>query len=325
MSLTTFKKKSVIQYGSKRSGKPVDKYWLHQGPFGRPDTLASEMLKQDTLSFGPSGTPGLRAGFSLRGSEPEFGRVGKTWAFSQVRTPFRGQYAMGNGGNNGRYYQGQEVMVECPSISKIRGTTSEYVKASSVSNKQMINGRWRWINSGQYPANWVQPNYTGNQTDSASQGLYIHDKSAANDCWYDVNSPEIYVNYFKNCGPTGCQTTPARGYKMSVQQAIAPYTKQLHKPKDASAYTLRVQRKCQNPTGPQKPFPYRVQTGTGVLRGGTSVTNVASSCGTSNPQLVPPAWYLAEPTGQNSAQNLTNRPISQAQVYWQTWLNGTTH
>ena len=34
MSLVAFKKKSVIQYGSNRSGKPPGGYWLPQGPFG---------------------------------------------------------------------------------------------------------------------------------------------------------------------------------------------------------------------------------------------------------------------------------------------------
>ena len=38
MSIVAFKKKSVIQYGSKRSGKPPGGYWLPQGPFGHSTT-----------------------------------------------------------------------------------------------------------------------------------------------------------------------------------------------------------------------------------------------------------------------------------------------
>ena len=78
---------------------------------------------------------------------------------------------------------------------------------------------------------------------------------------------------------------------MNLQTANAAYTKTLHQPKDASDYTLRIQRKCQNPVGFQKPFPYAVQTGTGILRGGIHVDNVGSSCNTSNTVLVPPDWY----------------------------------
>ena len=78
---------------------------------------------------------------------------------------------------------------------------------------------------------------------------------------------------------------------MNIQQTNAPYTKTLYQPKDSSDYTLRVQRKCQNPVGFQKPFPYAVQTGTGVLRGGTNVNNVANACNTSNTVTYPPDWY----------------------------------
>jgi hypothetical protein len=38
MSLTAFKKKSVINYGSKRSGIAPGGVWLPQGPFGHETT-----------------------------------------------------------------------------------------------------------------------------------------------------------------------------------------------------------------------------------------------------------------------------------------------
>jgi len=62
---------------------------------------------------------------------------------------------------------------------------------------------------------------------------------------------------------------------------------------------MRIQRKCSNPRPDQKPFPYAVQTGTGVLRGGTSVTNVANACNTSPTYVAPPEWYIKSPTGMN--------------------------
>ena len=157
----------------------------------------------------------------------------------------------------------------------------------------MLVKRFRWAYSGQYPNNWVQPNYTGNQVDSASQGLYIQNLSAATDCVVDTNDTAKYVDNIKNYGPTGCQTTPARGYTMNIQQANAPYTKFLHVPQDSSQHTLRIQRRCIDQKPNQKPFPYMVQTGTGILTGGTAVTTVGSACNTSNTYVTPPAWYLA--------------------------------
>ena len=70
-----------------------------------------------------------------------------------------------------------------------------------------------------------------------------------------------------------------------------PYTKILNQPVTYGQYNLHLTRKCNNPTGPQKPFPYAVQTGTGILTGGVGVSHVGSSCGTSNTYLTPPEWY----------------------------------
>ena len=56
MSLTTFKKKSVINYGSKRSGISPGGYWLPQGPFGH----ATKVLKEAIHNYGA-------VGFSING------------------------------------------------------------------------------------------------------------------------------------------------------------------------------------------------------------------------------------------------------------------
>ena len=80
--------------------------------------------------------------------------------------------------------------------------------------------------------------------------------------------------------------------------------------------------------GFQKPFPYAVQTGTGILRGGINVSNVASSCGTSNPVLTPPDWYtgaaIIKSDGTNTTlrDQLKNRNITrdiQSQVYFNAY------
>jgi hypothetical protein len=287
MSLATFKKKTTNKYSSatKRSGKPPGGYWLPQGPFGLNNSLNSVILTEALKRYGP-------VGFSLEGSHRSI-PVGKDMKFSQQGTRYRGAYPIGNGGHGGQYYQAEPVLNAGPGIISVRGNQQEYVKPSVLSTRGMLVKRFRWAYSGQYPNNWVQPTYTGNQVDSASQGLYIQNLSAATDCVVDTNDTAKYVDYIKNYGPTGCQTTPARGYTMNIQQANAPYTKFLHIPQDSSQHTLRIQRRCANPRPDQKPFPYAVQTGTGILTGGTSVTTVGSACNTSNTYVTPPAWYLA--------------------------------
>jgi hypothetical protein len=339
MSLATFKKKSINSASSatKRSGKPTNNYWIYQGPYGRKGNLPSTIFKASLFGFdGQYYYTASNAGFSINGSYRNFGAVGETMAVSQSGTPFRGLYPKGWGGTKGRYPTGpSDILLNVPSQAGDGIVQNSIVKPSVLSTKGMLARRFRWINSGQYPNYWVQPDYTGNQTESASQGLYIHNKAASNYCTYDVNTPEKYVDYFVRCGATGCQTTPARGYTMSIQQSNAPYTKTLHQPKDASDYTLRVQRRCTNPVGFQKPFPYAVQTGTGVLRGGINVNNVANACNTSNTEVTPPDWYTgaailkadgSKTTLRDQLETLRNKvaPEIQLQVFDDLFLKGTS-
>ena len=148
--------------------------------------------------------------------------------------------------------------------------------------------KYKGIFTGRYPNMWVQPMYTGNQTDTASQGLYIQNKSSSNYCWYDVNDTALYENYYK----CECQHGTNGNPTMGIQQSIAPYTKTIHQPKDSSDYILRIQRKCQNPQSWQKPFPFAVSNGTGQSAAGTSISSFSNSCGTANNvYLSPPDWY----------------------------------
>jgi len=345
MSLATFKKKSINKYSTatKQSGKPTNYYWMYQGPYGVKDSLASTIFLKSLLGpDGKTGTPFVasNAGFSINGVHRGTRPIERNMRFSKSATPFRGVYPKGWGGHRGRYEQNQSTISLniMPVITQVASEPS-WVNSSVLSNKGMLERRYRWINSGQYPNYWVQPNYTGNQTDTASQWLYIQNKAAANDCWYDVNNDALYVDYIKSYGPTGCQTTPARGYTMGIQQSNAPYTKTIHRPKDSSAYTLRIQRKCQNPVALQKPFPYAVQTGTGILRGGINVNNVANACNTSDTFLTPPDWYTDAYIKQDgtritkddqlNSDQLTKRlkritVANQNLVYSEVFLNGTT-
>lgn len=301
MSLVTFKNKSINKYssGTKISGKPSNKYWIYASPYGDPHSLASQIfidsIIQPNGGYGTNTNTASNAGFSLNGVSPNIPYTGRSMAFSKSRTPFRGTYPIGWGGTLGRYPDGPDnISLNMPPVkAEIRGNDS-YVRPSVLSTRGMLERKYRWIHNGQYPNYWVQPVYTGNQTDTASQGVYLQKLSAENDIWYDVNNTENYIGYYKNYGPMGCQLTPARGYKMNIMQANAPYTKTIRLPKDSSQYTLRIQRRCQNPQGAQKPFPYAVQTGTGILRGGTSVTSVGSACNTGPTYLTPPKWYTTQ-------------------------------
>jgi len=284
MSLATFKKKSInkYSYATKRSGKPPGGYWLTQGPFGN-NTLKNVMLEDTIKNYGS-------VGFSLNGSTRSIS-VGKDMKMSKQGTRFRGQYPYGHGGNGGQYFQAIPVMNAGDAIVSIDGNQWEFVKPTVTTTKNMLRQKYKGIFTGKYPNSWVQPIYTGNQTDTASQGLYVQNKSAANYCWYDVNDKALYENYYK-CSCQDSIIKNPRGYKMVIQQSIAPYTKTIYQPKDCSDYTLRIQRQCQNPQSWQKPFPFAVSNGTGQSAAGTSITSFANSCGSANNvYLTPPKWY----------------------------------
>lgn len=284
MSLTAFKRKSVIQYGSKRSGKPPGGYWLPQGPFGS-NSVSLEIAKNN---YGP-------VGFSLNGGHRNVGYIGKTYKMSKSGTPFRGIHAMGSGGSYGNYYNSEPVFNVNEVI--VQGDQERYIKQSVLSTYGMLAKKYRWIKSGQYPNNWVQPVFgASTQSDTKSQGNYLQNLSAANMCVIDVNDQAKYEGYVVRCGPTNCSTTTAK-FKYNDMARNGPYTKTIKQPIDSSQYTLYIQRGCQNPKGAQKPFPYAVQTGTGIKTGGVSVTSVGNACNTSNIYLTPPDWYVKSSVG----------------------------
>ncbi len=317
MSLTAFKRKSVIQYGSKRSGSAPGGVWLPQGPFGHATIALQEALQ----TYGP-------VGFSINGGHRNVGYVGKTYGMSKSGTPYRGTQPIGFGGTYGKYpsatlvgpYSGavpnagskQAVVQPVLNSSEVNtmGTQYIYVKPSVLSTKGMLEKRYKWIHNGQYPNYWVQPNYTGNQTDSSSQGLYVQNLAAANTCNLKVNNVGTYEGYIVRSGPTLC--TPGRStamFKFNDMVRNAPYTKTLYQPVSYGQYNLYLTRGCNNPVGPQKPFPFAVQTGTGIKTGGIRMTSVGSSCGTSNVYLTPPAWYWEPTSTPNVTQPTQNSPL----------------
>lgn len=270
MSIVAFKKKSVIQYGSNRSGKPPGGYWLSQGPFG-PNNV-TESLSNST--YGPKG-------FSINGGRRNVGYIGKSYQMSKSGTPYRGLHpCWGSGGSCGTYKKSLPLFNVNEVI--VLGDQYQYIKPSVLSTRGMLRKKYKWAYNGQYPNNWVQPNYTGNQVDSASQGVYIQTIAAANDCINDVNNSAKYEGHRISCGPTLCQTSTAK-FKYNDMASNAPYTKTLMQPLTSSQQTLRIQRKCANPIGALKPFPFAVNGG-----------NNSSLCHmTKENYLAPPAWYNA--------------------------------
>jgi hypothetical protein len=307
MSLQAFKRKSVIRHGSKRSGIAPGGYWLPQGPFGHSTEALRIAIKYPN-----------NAGFSINGGHRNVGGVGRDMKMSKSGTPFRGLYPIGFGGSNGSYPSatlvgstkdgiqstgvvrnfGNNSLIVDPLLNvrvvDTLGTQYLYIKPSVVSTYGLLQKKYKWAYYGQYPNYWVQPNYTGNQTDTKSQQLYIQNKAAANTCNLKVNNVGIYEGYNVKTGPTLC--TPGRStarFKYSDMTRNAPYTKILYQPVSYSQYNQYLNRGCVNPIGPQKPFPYATSVGSSQSAAGTSITSFNTGCGSEPIFLTPPAWYTA--------------------------------
>lgn len=290
MSIQAFKRKSVINYGSKRSGKKSDAtYWLPRGPFGSSNNT---ILKAALQANQPNG-------FSLQGTSPKISPIGKSYAFSKSGTPFRGVHPVGWGGCCGTYKRAEPLFNSNETI--VQGDRWLFIKPTTLSNAGMLRTRYKWAYYGKYPNYWVQPVQDGTmQSDTKSQGNYLQNKSAQNMCVIDVNDQAKYEGHIVSCGPTLCATSTAK-YRYNDMAKNAPYTKTIKQPIDSSQYTLYIQRQCQNPQGAQKPFPFAVQTGSGIRTGGTSVRNVGNACNTSNIYLSPPEWYIKSNIGTQTA------------------------
>ena len=244
MSIVALKKKSAILFGGAHlSGKPPGGYWLPQGPFGANPLRLNLAIH----SYGPEG-------FSLNGGTRNIGYVGKTMHMSKQGTRFRGQYPYGNGGFAGTY------ATPLPSFNVnetiVLSDQYKYIKPTVLTTYGMLAKKYRWIR-GQYPNVWVQPNYTGNLTDTASQGAYLSQLAAANVCVTDVNAESKYVDNIRKCGPTLCKKSAAR-FKFNDMASNGQYVKFIKNPQDSSMYTLQIQQQCANPSPAQKPFPFAV-------------------------------------------------------------------
>lgn len=259
MSIVAFKKKSVIQYGSGRSGKPPGGYFLPQGPFGK-NMFSLQQTK------GP-------VGFSINGGR-RMGYIGQTMEMSKNGTPFRGKFPLG-GSITDAFPPSQPVFNVNEVI--VLATQYQYIKPSVLSTRGMLQKKYKWIYNGQYPNFWVQPNYAGTtQSDTKSQGMYVHNVTTSNLCVTDVNAEDKYVDYIVEGGPTLCRTSAAK-FKYNNMAQNGKYTKFLNQPLSSEQQTAKIQRKCTNPDGAQKPFPYGTN--------GSAIFNQGQQ------YLAPPEWY----------------------------------
>lgn len=281
MSLATFKKKTINKYASatKISGKPPGGIFLPQGPFGNSTNFLSIALNSPATE-----------GFSLNGPHRNVGYVGKTYRFSKNGTPFRGIFPRGSGSRLGTIRGAAEFNTPTQPVYNVNqvivlGDQNLYVKPTVISNFAMLRKKYKWAYYGQYPNYWVQPNYgQTTQSDTKSQGNYLHDLTVANICVEDINNSEKYVGFIKNGGGTTCHTTPAL-FKYNDVARNSLYTKRLYQPLDASEQIARVQRRCADPTGKQKPFPY--------------ATNGSTCNQLQAYYLTPPKWYTSN--GNNAS------------------------
>ena len=229
MSIATFKKKTMVHYETKTSGSSPGGNWITQGPFGGSHRSIRPLYSSN--------------GFSVSGSHRNVGYVGKTYQMSKSGTPYKGQYAKGNGGKFGKYIIAQPVTISNEVFTL--GNQSHYVKPPTLSTRGMLAKKYKWIHSGTYPNYWVQPIYGGSMlSDTKSQGNYINQLRTSNLCVNDVNNTQKYEGLVRGCGSSICNKNRA-----------GLYTKILYQPVDSSVYTSQIQQKCQNPTESQKPWP----------------------------------------------------------------------
>ena len=170
MSIVAFKKKSAIRFGSHISGRKPGGTWIFRGPHGQGMVVG----ENDN-------------GFSINGGHRNKGAVGTPMAFSKTKTIFRGQYAVGWGGNGTTYYDKPLFVVNQAVI--VPGTQYKYIKPSVLSTSGMLHTKYKWAYNGQYPNYWVKNIFTSPLKDNKSQGVYVSNKTSENICVY--TKPEM--------------------------------------------------------------------------------------------------------------------------------------
>jgi hypothetical protein len=219
MSIVTLKKKSAVVNSKNHSNRDASLYW---------DGVYST------------------SGFSINGPLRNVGYVGKSYGFSKVFTPFKGELPVNSAGSAVGLASGSIVLSVSPSDYETKGQQNMYNKTSVVSTRGMLRGKYSWAYNGMFPRRWVQPD--ANNPEYASQSVYISGLSAKNNCVVDTNNTQKYIDNTGQC----------KSENRKRLDCANNYSKSLHIPVDSSVYTGRIQQKCADPTDAQKPFPYAV-------------------------------------------------------------------
>jgi len=301
MSLQTFKKKGVITAGSrgqlcqfspKRSG-----YHMH-GTDGTAYWISVSSPALSAAATAPAANSS-NSGFSINGGSRSQGYIGQSMAMSRRGTPYHGVYARGCGGAQSKYTTAEPLLNQTPAKSAVRGEQQQFVKPSVVSTYGMLQHRLPHVFYGQYPCYWVQPVYpTGAQSDNAGQSSYVTTKRRQSaGVQYDINEEARYLDHFV----CDCYV-PWHTGNFHANFPHGGYTKTVKRSLDSSEQLDRVMRKCAQPLGPQKPFPFATPPSTATkvpYVGSAAVAPLVQSVS----YLQPPAWYTRIPAA--CAEKLT--------------------
>jgi hypothetical protein len=214
-------------------------------------SLQALKLKSNTINSNQS-----KDGFSLSGGARTTSYIGKSMRNSPNGTRFKGIYPVNFSQTTG-VISGSTM---CDQITELRGNAPSQQK-SVGNNKSMIYSRNKWINTGVYPNVWVQP------VKEMGYEEYMKHRVLQEDCEDGKNIPTE--------GGEDCCACEDAFEKSDVEIYYRPIDK-LKRCNDgvvqdmtshstsSSLHTLRLQKKCVDPTGSNKPFPYYT-TNPGVL------------------------------------------------------------
>jgi len=184
MSINTMKKKAVVLYGTKKSGRPTTTdgsngvFWVNRiRGFSQSTPSISS-----AISFGTNG-------FSINGSTRNRGYIGKTYAVSKHGTRYSGIHPYGHGGSGGRYYQAEPVFNS--GGMDITGNQRLFMKPTVQSHDTRLLKKYNCFTGSIGPTPTVKDIYTGNMSDNTSQGVYINGLSSSARCSLGANSTKV--------------------------------------------------------------------------------------------------------------------------------------
>lgn len=210
--------------------------------------------------FAPISGRGIN-GFSLNGGYRNIGAVGQFRMISNTtRTPFRGTKPMGNGGQNGKYYDNPSNSGSCCT------NDNHIIKKSSLNTAGMIDTKYKWT-KGTYPNFWVQEDNNG-YVNTHDQSIYIRDLTQKNGTCVVSN-----VQTAGNCGTTidasnaliySCNGNKnACSYYIGTKKYIRkPYAKNFNQLPISQGQYIHTgglfKTKCLPTPDNKKPFPMRL-------------------------------------------------------------------